>query len=454
LNKGGDVVDHELIANARSVLDTCLKKGQSAGEVFLIESRKIHLEVERSEIDVIKNSLDRLMAVRTLNGSSLGFAYCTDFSKSSLDLLIDQVINSAVNTDEDPHYLFPSPKQSNISSKIDERLSTIDLREKFRKCREMERAAYQTDSRVRAARQISYSETISDVYLINSHGLEVSYGKSACSTFVMVVAQEGEEAQMAWDMDIQTTYDRLKWAEVGQEAAKKALALLGAKPISTRRAPVIFSPSVGVSIIGAFTPAFLADAVQKGRSLMAGRLGEVIASPVVNLVDNGILSGGLGTAPYDGEGVPMQKTTIIENGILNAFLYDSYTAHKDGLASTGNGVRPGSKSQPQVGATNMYMENGNCSEDELLMDIQEGLYVSEIMGAHTINPISGDYSLGATGHWIQKGKRSYPVRGVTISGNMLDLLKNISGCANNLRFYGHYGSPTIVISEMIIAGEG
>jgi PmbA protein len=336
---------------------------------------------------------------------------------------------------------------------MDDKLSTIDLKEKFKRCQEMEKIAYKTDPRVKAARQISYSETISDVYLINSNGLEVSYSKSACSTFAMVVAQDGEDAQMAWDMDIQTEYDRLKWSEVSQEAAKKALCLLGAKPISTRRAPVIFSPSVAVSIIGAFAPAFLADAVQKGRSLMAGRLGETIASPLVTLLDDGILSGGLATAPYDGEGVPMQRTAIIQNGRLNAFLYDSYTAHKDRVASTGNGVRPGPKSQPQVGATNMYMENGNYSEDELLMEIQEGLYVTEVMGAHTINPISGDYSLGATGHWVQKGRMNKPVRGVTISGNMLDLLKNVSGCANNLRFYGHYGSPSIAISKMVIAGE-
>ncbi|MGA1841207.1 MAG: TldD/PmbA family protein [bacterium] len=446
-------MDNGLIANARGVLDMCLKKGQSAGEVYLIESKKIHLEVEKSEIDVIKNSVDRLMAVRTLSGHSLGFAYCTDFSKSSLDLLIEQVINSALNTDEDAHYLFPPPEHSNISSRIDDKLLTTDIKEKFRKCQEMEKIAYKTDPRVRAARQISYSETISDVYLINSNGLEVSYSKSACSSFAMVVAREGEDAQMAWDMDIQTEYDRLKWTEVSQEAARKAVALLGAKPISTRKAPVIFSPAVSVSIIGAFAPAFLADAVQKGRSLMAGRMGKTIASPLVTLLDNGILSDGLATAPYDGEGVPMQKTIVIENGKLSAFLYDSYTAHKDGVTSTGNGVRSGPKSPPQVGATNMYIENGSCSEDQLLIDIQEGLYVCEIMGAHTINPISGDYSLGATGHWVQKGKKAYPVRGVTISGNMIDLLKNISGCANNLRFYGHYGSPTVAVSEMVIAGE-
>ena len=143
----------------------------------------------------------------------------------------------------------------------------------------------------------------------------------------------------------------------------------------------------------------------------------------------------------------------MDKGRLATYLYDSYTAHKDGVQSTGNGVRLGPKSQPQVGATNFYIEKGTCTEDELLADIQEGFYVTDVMGAHTINPISGDYSLGATGHWIKGGRREYPVRGVTISGNMLDMLKNISRCAENLRFYGPFGAPTMLISGMIIAGE-
>jgi len=446
-------LDNQLTRYAREVLDRCMKQKASAGEVFLIESRNIHLEVESGEIDMIKNAMDRLMAVRILNGHSLGFAFCTDFSKPSLDLMIEQVMTSSASTDEDPNHLFPSPRESQSQSGVDERMSSIPIKEKFKRCQAMEKAAYGTDSRIKAARQISYSESISDIYLINSHGLDVSYGKSACSTFAMVVAQEGTEAQMAWEMDIKTSFDRLKWVEVGQEAARKALASLGARPISTRKSPVILSPPVAVSIIGAFAPAFFADAVQKGRSLMADRLGKCVASSEVNLVDNGMLEEGLATAPYDGEGVPMQKTNIIEKGMLNSYLYDSYTAHKDGKASTGNGVRPGPKSQPQVGPTNIYIEKGNRTEDELLTDFQEGLYITEIMGAHTIDPISGDYSIGATGHWIQEGKRVYPVRGVTISGNMLELLKHISGCADNLRFYGPYGAPSLVVSEMVIAGE-
>ncbi|MGA1843786.1 MAG: TldD/PmbA family protein [bacterium] len=446
-------MDRSLTNKAREVLDRCLKGKATAGEICLMESRNIHLEVERGDIDVIKNSQDRLLAVRVLRGHSLGFAYCTDFSPSSLDMLVDQVMNSAASTDEDPHYHFPASRKGTTPVTMDERLSSVPLTEKFKRCQEMERAAYQTDSRIKVARQFSYSETITDVYLVNSHGLEVSYGKSACSTFAMVVAQEGSDAQMAWEMDIQTSYDRLRWDEVGQGAAHKALALLGARSIGTRRAPVIFSPPVGISIMGAFSPAFFADAVQKGRSLMAGRLGQIVASPAVSLVDNGLLEGGLATAPYDGEGVPTQKTVIVDKGRLATYLYDSYTAHKDGVASTGNGVRPGSKSQPQVGATNFYVEKGTCTEDELLADIREGFYVTDVMGAHTINPISGDYSLGATGHWIKGGRREYPVRGVTISGNVLDMLTNISRCADNLRFYGPFGAPTILVSGMIIAGE-
>lgn len=442
-----------LTETAKTVLDKCLKKGGSAGEVFVIESRNLHFEVEDKELDVIKDSMEMLMTVRVLIGQCLGFAFCTDFSPGSIDMLIEQVLTSARNTDEDPHHLFPSPGKSSIPSVRDDKFLSIALKEKIRRCQEMEQAAYEIDPRIRAARQVSYSDNFIDIYLINSNGVEVSYGNASCSTFAMVVAQEEEESQMSWEIDIQTSYERLKWVEVAQEAARKALRLLGARSISTRMAPIILSPPVAISLLASFAPAFYADSIQKGRSLMAGRLGEIVASSAVNLVDDGLLSEGLATAPYDGEGVPMQKTRIIENGTLKAYLYDTYTAHKDGVASTGNGVRIGPKSQPQVGSTNLYIEKGNSTEEELLSAVQEGFYVTEIMGAHTINPISGDFSIGAIGQWIEKGSKAYSVRGVTLSGNMLDLLKNISACADNIRFYGHFGAPSIAISDMIISGE-
>ncbi|MBN2372435.1 TldD/PmbA family protein [bacterium] len=445
-------MDQKITGAARMTLDKCLKKGASSGEVFVIESKNLHIEVEKGDLDVIKDSTDRLMAVRVIVGRSLGFAFCTDFSRSSIDTLVDQVLKSAENTDEDPHNILPLPRESSFSSTRDKILLSVDLKEKIRLCTEMEKAAYKMDPRIKAARQVSYSDNISDVYLISSHGVEVSFGNASCSTFAMVIAQEGMESQMSWDMDVRTSYKQLKWIEVAQEAAQKALGLLGARPVSTRKAAVILSPPASISIFGSFAPAFYADSVQKGRSLMANRLGEIVASGEFNLTDDGLLAEGLATAPYDGEGVPMQKTKVIEDGRLNAYLYDTYTAHKDAVASTGNGVRLGFKSQPQVGATNMYIEKGELSEAELLSSVKEGLYVMEIMGAHTINPISGDFSLGASGHWIENGSRIHPVRGVTISGNMLDLFKNITGCADNLRFYGHFGSPSVFVSEMVISG--
>lgn len=446
-------MDRSLIETARMVLDKCIKKGGSAGEVFLIKSKNLHLEVENGELDVIKDSTDMLMAIRVLIGHSLGFAFCTDFSPPSIDLFIDHAMSAARNIDEDPHNILPAPAHSSTSSARDERLLSVDLKEKFSRCRQMEQAAYKEDPRIKAARQVSYSDRINDIYLINSNGVELSFGSASCSTFAMVVAQEGSESQMAWEIDIQISYDRLKWIEVAQEAARKALSLLGARSISTRKAPVILSPPAAVAIIGAFAPAFYADSVQKGRSLMAGRIGETIASGATNLLDDGLLKDGLASAPYDDEGMPMQKTKIIEDGQMKAYLYDTYTAHKDKAGSTGNGIRLRPKSQPQVGPTNMYIAKGSSSEEELLPTLKEGFYVNEIMGAHTINSISGDFSIGAIGKWIEKGKTAYPVRGVTLSGNMLDLLKNISACADNLRFYGNFGSPSIIVSEMIISGE-
>lgn len=446
-------MDQNLIDSARKLLDNCIKKGASAAEILAMESKELRLTVENTALDMIKDSEERVIAARILIDHSPGFGFCTDFSASSLSNLADQIINAAKNTDEDIHNLFPKPNMSDIKIKKDERITLVGIKEKFKCCQEMEKAAYSVDKRIKVAREISYAETITDVFLINSNGLDVGFDKAMCSIFTMVVAQNGAEAQMSWEMDIQTQYDRLKWKEVPIEAAKKALALLGAKGISTRKSSIILSPTAAISLLGSFAPAFYADSVQKGRSLMAGKLGHAIGAMEVNLIDNGMLPDGLATAPYDDEGVPMQQTNIIEKGILKSYLYDTYTAHKAKVKSTGNGIRLGARSQPQVGSTNMYIGAGEITEAEIISKTKNGLYVNEIMGAHTINPISGDFSVGATGHWIEDGEKVFPVRGVILSGNMLELFKNIACCANNTRFYGHFGSPSILVSEMIISGE-
>ena len=182
-------------------------------------------------------------------------------------------------------------------------------------------------------------------------------------------------------------------------------------------------------------------------------MGQMVASPLITIVDNGLLDEGLGTAPVDDELTPMRKKTVIDQGRLALFLYNTYAARKDGVESTGNGMRGGFKGVPGVGVTNLSIQPGTLSPEDLISQTSRGLFVNEIMGAHTANPVSGDFSVGATGFWIENGRKAFPVREITIAGNIIELMKQVDAVANDLRFFGRIGSPTLRIRELSIAGK-
>jgi PmbA protein len=241
--------------------------------------------------------------------------------------------------------------------------------------------------------------------------------------------------------------------EVARRAAKKALDLLGARHIDSVKAPVVLDAEVAGDFLSILASGFSAESVQKKRSLFMTRLGKEVASPLITVYDDGLLAEGLGSAPSDDETVPMKKKTVIDKGRLAMFLYNTYTANKDKTVSTGNGMRGGFKGIPGVGVTNLYIEPGNSSLEELINSTGSGLYVTEVMGAHTANHISGDFSVGATGFWIEKGRTVYPVREITIAGNILDLMKHVDAVGSDLRFSGRIGSPSLRVKELSISGK-
>jgi PmbA protein len=210
-------------------------------------------------------------------------------------------------------------------------------------------------------------------------------------------------------------------------------------------------PVVTARFLSVFAQLVDAGAVQKSKSMLAGKLGQIVASPVVNLVDDGLNPDGI-PFPFDGEGVPSSRNIVIENGILKGFLYDTYTAAKDGVKSTGNAQRASFRALPGVGTTNFIL-SGTNEPEELIGDIEQGLYITDVMGMHTANPVSGDFSVGAAGIMIEGGRLTFPVRGITIAGNLGQLLKDIDAVGNDLQFFGARGASTIRIKSLSIGGK-
>lgn len=217
--------------------------------------------------------------------------------------------------------------------------------------------------------------------------------------------------------------------------------------------PVVLDPYVATRFCGIIASMVNAEAVQKGKSLLAGKVGEQVASSCLSIVDQALLPDGIGSYRFDSEGVPAQNKTVIENGVLNTYLHNTYTAGKEGGKSTGNAQRGSFRGLPGVGSSNFSVVPGFMEQEYLLDGIEQGLYVTEVMGMHTANPISGDFSIGAAGLVIENGVLSYPFRGVTIAGNMAEFLMNIDALASDLRFYGGKGAPSLRLKELSIAGD-
>lgn len=439
----------------RKILDYAMSHGIDAAEVFLRVSSSTTVEVKEGKVDAFERANGAGVGLRVLLGGRMGFAFTTDISEGALKALAEAAVTNGRNVEPDPFQVIPSVPQASYGTVdiYDPEIVALSEREKIERVKAMEQEAFAVDSRIKRIRKAQAGFSEYETIITNTLGAAISYKGTACSASIEVVAEDKGEAQAGWDFDVSRFYRRLDIEEIGRRAARRALGLLGARGIQTVKAPVVLEQHVAAEFLSILASGLSAENVQKRRSLFMGRLGEDVLSPELTVYDDGRLDGGIGTAPADDEGVPMSRKIVIEKGRLLMFLHNSYTAKKDGAESTGNCVRGGFNGLPGVGVTNLYIEAGGKTLDELLAAAGEGLFVTEVMGSHTANPISGDFSVGATGFWIEKGKVSYPVREVTIAGNLLELMKNVAAVGSDLRFSGRIGSPSLLVKELSIAGR-
>ncbi len=440
---------------SKEILERTLKHRVDHAEVYLLSSTATTVEVKKQKVDAFVSASSMGAGVRVFHEGRLGFSFAALSDGSEIDAVVQHAVDGARFTEHDPGNVMaetgmPSNKELEI---FDPHLAQVTEEEKINRAMTLEKSAVNTDSRIQVVRKASYGDTDYTVYISNSKGLNASYRGTSCSSSIMLMAGDGTDQEMGWDSDGKRFYSQIDVEAIGKAAARNALEQLGARKLPTVKAPVLFTPLSAVNFLEVLVSAFSANSVQKGKSLFQDRVGEKVASPVVTLVDDGLLPRGLGSAPMDDEGVPMQRKALIKEGVLQGFLHNTYTAAREGTASSGNGVRSGYGSTPYVGPTNLYIEKGERTRDQLLQDMGRGLEVREIMGMHTANPISGDFSVGVSGVWIENGQPAHPVRGGAIAGNFVDLLQRIEGIGNDLRFFGAVGSPSLLIGNLSISGE-
>lgn len=444
----------DILEIARHTVERAQSLGCTASEAYVLEASSLSIEVNNQEVENLKLAQINGIGLKTIVNGRLGFAYSSTLDKNSLIELVDNSLANAKETSPDEHNVLPKSQGPVAELDLyDPFIAKTPVEEKIEQAKLVERTAKEYDSRIERVRKSSYQDSEYRVALVNSQGVESSYLGNYCGVGAFVLAGENNAVQTGWSMDLARKYGSLKAEMVGKEAAHKAVTMLGATTVSSQRVPIILDSYIATNFLDIIAPSFTAEAVQKNKSLFAGKMGNQLASSLVTIIDDGRLENGIDSSPVDGEGVPTSRNILLNQGRLEKYLYNAYTASKDGVLSTGSGNRSSYKGMAEVSTTNFFIAPGQISVEELIGPVEKGFYITEVMGLHTANPISGDFSLGASGIWIEKGQKTKGIRGVAIAGNILDLLKDIDGVGNDLRFYGSTGSPTLRIAKMSISGS-
>ena len=448
----------ELLGAARSIVQRG-RRGEDL-EAFLTHSRTFSVKSFDGEVESLTSAEPRGAGVRVVSEGRVGFAYSTDLSGDGLDALVEQArTNSRYASDDEAAGIAPgwdaAPKD--VPGLVDDSFDEASPDDKVAFTLELERVTKSADPRVRTVEDTVYSDEASEVALATSTGIAGVFRVTEAWCYSVAIATEGDDTEIGFDFGLARGLSGLDAESVGEASARRATSVLGARKIPSAHMPVIFDPYTAGQFLGVITGVLTAEAVQKGRSLFAGRLGQVVASTALTLWDDGRFPGAPGTSPWDAEGVPTGRTEIITDGVLSSFLYDTTSARREDRSSTGNAARAGFRSLPSAAPTNFAFDPTGESRDELLRAAGRAFLVQDFHGVHSgANPISGDFSVGATGLLVEDGALGQPVKEVTIAAPMLDILKNITAVADDRRwlpFGGSLGGATTLVAEMTVAGS-
>jgi PmbA protein len=437
------------------VLRRARARGATAADGYLIEERHFSASVRLGEVETVTHARDQRLSLRVFVGLASAASSTSDLSPQSLERVVDEATALAKITAEDPHAGLPDPAE------LIEHVPDLDLEDvagdstspedKIAIAREAEAAALASDPRITNSEGAEYGDRRARFAYATSHGFARAYATSSFTISVApVAAANGEMQRDYWWSTARTRACLEDPASVGRTAAARAVRRLGSRKISTTEVPVIFDPENAASLIRALAGAASGPSLYRRASFLLDRLGTTIAAPRVTVVDDGLIPGALGSRPFDGEGLATRRTVLVREGVLESYLLDSYSARKLGLTSTHHAVRDGSG--VTVATTNLMLMAGPSTPAELIASVKRGLYVTELIG-FGVNAVTGDYSRGAVGLWIENGELTHPVEEVTVAGNLLEMFTRIEGIGNDLTLRDRTAAPTLLIGRMVVAGN-
>ena len=447
----------DLEAAARRAVDAALAAGASDAEAYAQESTEREIRVYDGAVESLTDATSRGVGVRAFLDGRFGYAYGTDLGDDGLRELATAAHAAAAVADPDPHAGLPDELgAADVASLRSEELASWDTDRKVAIALETERAA-RDHPEVTQVEQVVYADSDGAHALANSRGFAGAFETSAAWAYASAFAGEGGDLMTGLGLGMGRGPEELSPEAIGVEAAARATALAGARQPSSRRCPVVFDTLVAASFLGFIGAMLSADAVQRGRSLFAGREGEEIATPELRLADDGTLQDGLASSPFDGEGSPRRRLPLIADGRLLTFLFDSRTARKADRETTASAERSSYRSPPSVGVSNLVVEPGADALDELVRRAGDGLYVTDVVGLHSgVNPVSGTFSVGATGILIAGGELAEPVREITIASDLVTMLRSVEAVGSEARwvpFGGSVRAAPLLLREMAVSGS-
>jgi PmbA protein len=442
---------------ATDIVRQAMQRGATAAEAVISEGSEFSTLVRLGEVETLKEAGARAAGLRVFLGKRTASTYTSDLSREGIEQMVGSALTLARVTSEDPYAGLPEPEQfgaiaGDLQLYYDDvySLSTVD---RIAFARRAEKAALDADTRITNSEGGSFDAATGRKILANSLGFVNEFRRSYCSVSAAPIAHnEGAAMQRDYWYSVARTLQKLETPEsVGKTAAQRALRRLGARKVATTKVPIVFDQQTAGALLNEIFDAVNGDAIYRHASFLTGKLGEKVFGENVTIVDDGTMPGGFGTSPCDSEGVPTRRTVVIEKGLLNSYLLNTYTARKLGLVTTGNAAR-GLAGTPGIGRGNFFLQPGTRKPEAIIGEIKDGLYVTEFLG-FGVNLVTGDFSRGASGLWIKNGELTFPVEEITVAGNLREMFSNIAEIGSDLEFRGSVASPTLRIEGMTVAGE-
>ncbi|AMP20719.1 hypothetical protein AZF37_05610 [endosymbiont 'TC1' of Trimyema compressum] len=430
------------------------KQGCQLVEFYISKSKNLSLKLREGILENITESMGQGIGIRVIKDNRQSLVYATEISDESIKKAIDDGLTIAPYLDEEKELSFETNVVFEDVLEADKikAIEDTELAEKINYLHEMEKTGKENSKYPVTIESASYEEAIYESCILNSQGLSKKETGAYCGSYVaMALANEGVQEtgdSYCYTTDIKELFNR----NIGKEAYSKGASMIGATGLKTGTYTAIFNTEATIDFLSLLGVSFNGENIYKGKSLFKDKWNQALISPLISIVDDGTLKGKMGTSYFDGEGVETRRTLLMDKGVFKEGLYNLTMAKLSGRSTTGNCARS-YQSLPSIGVSNFYIENGETPKGDLLKEMHNGLIIKDLMGLHMADPITGDFSLGATGLIVKNGQVEKGFRGVTVSGNLMDLFSNVLKVGDDLTFKITKGAPSLLVKDVIISGS-